>query len=129
MKKTIKTDEEWKKILTPLQYRILREKGTESPSWVKDKGGAAHDIYYCVACDNTLFAGHDKYDSGSGWPSFTKPFSPEAVIIAPYLGQGESGAEVLCGRCEGHLGHVFLDGPAPEGRRFCINAAVLKTTT
>jgi peptide-methionine (R)-S-oxide reductase len=126
MKKIIKNKEEWKKILTPLQYKILREKGTEPPTWRAGKNGTVRDFYYCAACDNRLFAGRDKYDSGSGWPSFTRPTIREAVIIAPYFGQGENGAEVLCSLCEGHLGHIFLDGPAPDGRRFCINGAVLK---
>jgi peptide-methionine (R)-S-oxide reductase len=124
--KLIKTNEEWKKILTPLQFHILREKGTEmafsDPDLKIDEIGA----YFCIACDNKLFSSEAKYDSGTGWPSFSEPISNNSLIIKPYPGEGEDGAEVLCGRCEGHLGHVFLDGPEPAGKRFCMNGAVLK---
>ena len=125
IQKILKPESEWKKILTPKQYNILREKGTElafSGELLdkKDKG-----FYHCIACDNKLFSSETKFDSETGWPSFFAPFSDEAVIIKPYKGEGLDGAEVLCASCEGHLGHLFLDGPKLTGKRFCMNSAIL----
>lgn len=124
-KKTIKTDEEWKKVLTPEQFEILRKKGTEMPSeydiFPKEKGA-----FYCVACDNLLFNSEDKFHSGTGWPSFTKPATDTSVEFREDNSNGTTRTEVLCWRCEGHLGHVFDDGPLPTGKRFCINGVVLK---
>jgi peptide-methionine (R)-S-oxide reductase len=88
----------------------------------EDKNG----FYYCVACNNKLFSSKTKFNSGTGWPSFFKPVSKNAVIIKNYPGMGLDGSEVLCAKCEGHLGHIFLDGPNPTGQRFCMNAAILK---
>ncbi|MBL7051427.1 peptide-methionine (R)-S-oxide reductase MsrB [Candidatus Woesearchaeota archaeon] len=125
MKKLIKTDEEWKKILTPEQYHILREKGTETPETcgisIKQKG-----IFHCIACDNTLFISDNKFESRTGWPSFFKPHSNESIILKEDNTHGMKRTEVLCERCEGHLGHVFNDGPHPNFKRFCINGIVLK---
>ncbi|MBI4708910.1 MAG: peptide-methionine (R)-S-oxide reductase MsrB [Candidatus Portnoybacteria bacterium] len=126
IEKLTKTNEEWKKLLSPLQYHILREKGTEPAFANVFLENEEPGFYHCVACDNKLFSSDDKYNSGTGWPSFSKPITEKAVIIAPYPGQGTDGAEVLCARCEGHLGHAFLDGPEPTGQRFCMNTAVLK---
>ena len=126
MEKVIKSKEEWKKILTPEQYQILREKGTEMAGScafsVKRKG-----IFRCVACDNPLFISTKKFESGTGWPSFFEPYSNESIILREDNSAGMRRTEVLCARCEGHLGHVFNDGPRENGgKRFCMNGAVLK---
>lgn len=120
-----RTDAEWRATLTPEQYRILRQAGTEPP-WsgdllnVKDKGE-----FRCAACGEPLFKSDTKYDSGSGWPSFTAPASPDAVSEHSDSSHGMTRTEVRCAACEGHLGHVFPDGPGPEGLRYCINSASL----
>lgn len=125
MGKMKRTDAEWRASLTPEQYRILREGGTEPP-WsgelldMKDKGE-----FRCAACGEPLFDSDTKYDSGSGWPSFTRPKSGEAVDEHSDSSHGMVRTEVRCAKCEGHLGHVFPDGPGPEGLRYCINSASL----
>ena len=125
MKKITKTEQEWKKHLTPEQYRVLREKGTE-PSFTgkfvdhKEKG-----MYVCAACGNTLFSSDTKFDSGTGWPSFDDPVNREHVILKEDVSHGMKRTEVLCGQCGGHLGHVFDDGPTKTGQRFCINSCSL----
>ena len=125
MDKIEHSDAEWREKLTPEQYRVLREGGTEPP-WsgellgVKDKGA-----FRCAACGEPLFGSDTKYDSGSGWPSFTKPMRDEAVSEHRDASLGMDRTEVRCARCEGHLGHVFPDGPGPEGLRYCINSASL----
>jgi peptide-methionine (R)-S-oxide reductase len=124
--KVSKTDEEWKRTLTPEQYRVLRQKGTEraftGPYWNDHK----HAVYKCAGCDLVLFKSDDKFDSGTGWPSFTKPATPDAVATESDGTLGMVRTEVKCPRCGGHLGHVFDDGPKPTGLRYCINGAALK---
>jgi peptide-methionine (R)-S-oxide reductase len=117
-----KTEQEWKQILSPEQYHILREKGTERPFtgqyWnFKDEG-----IYKCAACGQTLFESYTKFDSGCGWPSFYDVVENKNVILKDDFSFGMHRIEVMCSNCEGHLGHVFDDGPKPTGQRFCINS-------
>jgi peptide-methionine (R)-S-oxide reductase len=126
MAKIEKTDDEWRKALTPEQYRVLREKGTE-----RAFTGAywdAHDEaeYLCAGCGTPLFRSSDKFDSGTGWPSFTTPAAPEAVATESDETHGMVRTEALCAACGGHLGHVFPDGPQPTGLRYCINSLSLK---
>jgi peptide-methionine (R)-S-oxide reductase len=119
------SDAEWRSKLTPEQYRILREGGTEPP-WSgellgkKDKGQ-----YRCAGCGAPLFDSSTKYESGSGWPSFTAPADEDSVSERTDGSHGMVRTEVRCAKCEGHLGHVFPDGPGPEGLRYCINSAAL----
>ena len=126
MDKVERSDAEWRSALTPEQYRILREGGTEPPGsgallHVKDKGE-----FHCAACGEPLFSTDTKYESGSGWPSFTAPMSPNAVEERSDSTHGMVRTEVRCARCEGHLGHVFPDGPGPDGLRYCINSGALE---
>ena len=122
--KVLKSDAEWKKILTPEQFRVLRRKGIERAGshdfHLKKKGK-----FYCVACDNLLFNSEDKFDSGTGWPSFTKPALKTSVEYREDNGFFSRRTEVVCSRCGGHLGHVFDDGPKPTGKRFCMNGVAL----
>ena len=120
-----KTEAEWKATLTPEQYRVLREKGTE-----RAFTGGYHDTkvrgtYRCGACGMPLFASDTKYDSGSGWPSFTAPVTDDAVRAEKDKSLGMIRTEVLCAACDSHLGHVFPDGPGPGGQRYCINSMSL----
>jgi peptide-methionine (R)-S-oxide reductase len=121
-----RSDAEWRDSLTPEQYRVLREAGTEAPG----SGALLHNkqdgSYLCAACGEPLFASDTKYDSGSGWPSFTAPASQRSVAEKTDISHGMRRTEVRCAKCEGHLGHVFPDGPGPEGLRYCINSAALR---
>jgi peptide-methionine (R)-S-oxide reductase len=121
-----RSEEEWRRELTPEQYRTAREGGTEAAF-----SGAYWDtktpgVYACVACGQPLFSSETKYDSGSGWPSFYAPMDEENVETRQDRSLGMRRTEVLCSRCESHLGHVFEDGPRPTGLRFCVNSASLK---
>ena len=120
------TDAEWRAKLTPEQYRILREHGTERAFTGKYEKNKAEGEYVCAACGQPLFESEDKYDSRSGWPSFTRPAEPNAVEEHTDMSHGMARTEVVCSRCEGHLGHVFPDGPREQGGlRYCINSAAL----
>lgn len=120
------TEEEWKKKLTPEEYHILREKGTERPFSGKYVDNKKKGKYVCAACGNELFDSDDKFDSGTGWPSFTKTSDKGSVDENEDLAYGMVRTEVLCSKCGGHLGHVFDDGPKPTGKRYCMNSASLK---
>jgi len=119
------TDEEWRERLSPEQYSVLRRAGTERAFTGKyDKNKQAGE-YVCAGCGQTLFESDTKYDSGSGWPSFVAPAAPDAVEEHRDISHGMARTEVVCSRCAGHLGHVFPDGPGPDGLRYCINSASL----
>ncbi|MFL6230435.1 MAG: peptide-methionine (R)-S-oxide reductase MsrB [Pyrinomonadaceae bacterium] len=124
--KVLKSDEEWKRILTPEQYRVMRRAATEAPfsSPLNEEHGKG--VFECAACELPLFSSETKFNSGTGWPSFYAPVSKRNVREKVDLSLGERRTEVLCARCDAHLGHVFEDGPRPTGLRYCMNGVALK---
>jgi peptide-methionine (R)-S-oxide reductase len=127
--KVVLSEQEWMKRLTDEQYKILRNKGTEPAFCGVNLDQKGEGTYFCVGCNLPLFQANHKFNSGTGWPSFFRPFSKENVWFHIDNAFGMQRTEVLCSKCDGHLGHVFNDGPKPSGLRFCINGKVLKFVT
>ena len=126
MEKLVLTDEEWKARLTPQEYAVLREHGTERAGSGCFLGTKEAGTYVCAGCENPLFPSGGKFESGTGWPSFTAPVSAASLTEIVDRSHGMVRTEVLCARCDGHLGHVFPDGPPPTGLRYCMNSVAMK---
>jgi peptide-methionine (R)-S-oxide reductase len=124
--KLVLSDEEWRERLTPEEYEVLRRHGTERPGTGCFLGTKDPGTYVCAACGNPLFRSGEKFESGTGWPSFTEPVSADAVTTVEDRSYGMRRTEVRCARCDGHLGHVFTDGPPPTGLRYCMNSVAMR---
>ena len=125
MERLTLSENEWRKRLSPEQYHVLREAGTERAFSGRYNGNKADGLYRCAGCGLDLFDSADKYDSGSGWPSFTRAIEPDRVSDHSDVSHGMTRVESRCARCDGHLGHVFPDGPPPTGQRYCMNSVSL----
>lgn len=123
--KVIKTDAEWREQLTPIQYQITRQHGTERAFSSPNFDSSLHGTYRCVCCDKPLYKSETKYESGTGWPSFYQPIAPDAVFAVEDHSYGMNRTEIRCSDCDAHLGHVFPDGPPPTGLRYCMNGNAL----
>jgi len=124
-KRVVKSEQEWRKVLTPEQYSVCRQKGTERPFTGKYYDCKSTGIYRCSCCGNELFRSDAKYDSGTGWPSFSEPIDAQSVSTRDDRSLGRVRTEVICSSCDAHLGHVFPDGPPTTGKRYCMNSVAL----
>jgi peptide-methionine (R)-S-oxide reductase len=122
----VKTEAEWRQLLSPEVFEISRNKGTERPFTGQYNNHFDTGVYHCIACNNPLFKSNAKFESSCGWPSFFEPVTKGSIIYTPDNTHGMQRTEVTCGQCKGHLGHVFEDGPPPTGLRYCINSVILK---